>query len=214
MGADINDMNLNTILNLDPSLKQIVRGYKNGDKTLDVILTDFWDLLQEPTILSPLQVDDGKPGSDSDHKGVQVLPRTNLSGCGAPMREKVCVRPFPESIRAAFSLDLQGSIWRSLQDIMSTTELVDKFETTSRNLVDKYFPEKLVSVGPTDLPYFTEQLRSLKRTRLRAYNRHGRRSPDYLQAKNAFDVKLQAEAIKYRKKVIQEMAQEDQPTLP
>ena len=63
----------------------------------------------------------------------------------------------------------------------------------------------MVSVGPTDLPYFTEQLRSLKRTRLRAYTRHGRRSPEYLQAKNAFDVKLQAEAIKYRKKVIQEV---------
>ena len=47
MGADINDMNLNMLLNLDPSLKLIVHGFtnKNGDKTLDVILTECYNLL-------------------------------------------------------------------------------------------------------------------------------------------------------------------------
>ena len=81
-------MKLDSLLNLDPTLKQIVQGFtnKNRDKTLDVILTDCHHLMQEPTILPPLQVDDGKVGVDSDYQGVQVLPRTNLASQGAALR--------------------------------------------------------------------------------------------------------------------------------
>ena len=66
-------------------------------------------------------------------------------------------------------------------------------------------PRKVVSVGPNDLPYFSEEVRGLKRTRLRAYDQFGRRSIQYLQAKEAFEKKLRREAIKYREKVTQEV---------
>ena len=72
-------------------------------------------------------------------------------------------------------------------------------------MVDTYFSEKVVSVGPNDLPYFSEELRGLKRTRLRAYDQFGRRSIQYLQATEAFEKKLKREAIKYREKVTQEV---------
>ena len=72
-------------------------------------------------------------------------------------------------------------------------------------VVDSCFPEKLVTVGPRDLPYFSEPLRRLKRNRLRAYDRHGRRSREYQEAKEAFEVKLNREAVKYREKVTQEV---------
>ena len=93
MGADINDMKLDSLLSLDPSLKQIVQGFtnKNGDKTLDVVITDCHALMQEPTILAPLQVDEGKVGVDSDQKGVQVLPKTNLACQGATLRKRINV---------------------------------------------------------------------------------------------------------------------------
>jgi hypothetical protein len=99
LGADVNDMNLDTLRALDPSLKQLVtfKTNKNLTKTLDIILTDCPELLQEPTRLPPLQVDQGKPGKDSDHHGVQVLPRTSLAPQGSSRREKITVRPFPES---------------------------------------------------------------------------------------------------------------------
>ena len=207
LGADINDMKLDSLLNLDPTLKQIVQGFtnKNRDKTLDVILTDCHHLMQEPTILPPLQVDDGKVGVDSDYQGVQVLPRTNLASHGATLREKITVRPFPESIRARFSLQLQNEDWASVQSDLSPTEMVDKFENTSKDLVDTFFPQKTVSVGPADLPYFTEELRKLKRTRLRAYDQHGRRSHQYIRAKELFDEKLQRESTKYREKIMLEV---------
>ena len=94
MAGDRNDLKVEAITSLDPSLRQLVEGYTNkkGDKTLDVILTDSHDVLQEPSILPPLQVDEDKDGKDSDHKGVQCLPRTNSAPLGGPVRQKVTVR--------------------------------------------------------------------------------------------------------------------------
>ena len=43
-----------------------------------------------------MQVDEGKVGKDSDHAGVEVLPRNTLARGGGAVREKVKVRPFPE----------------------------------------------------------------------------------------------------------------------
>ena len=144
-------------------------------------------------------------GVDSDHKGVQVLPSTNLASQGAPLREKIEVRPFPESQRASFSIQLQKEDWASFHNDMSSTEMVDNLEKISKDMVDSFFPNKTIYVGPADLPYFTEELRKLKRIILRAYDQHGRRSLVYLKAKEAFDEKLQREAVKYREKISQEV---------
>ena len=88
LGADINDMKLDLLLALDPTLKQIVRGVtnKNQDKTLDVIIMDCQNLYQKPSILPPMTVDSGKVGKDSDHNGVEALSRTNLAPEGSTMR--------------------------------------------------------------------------------------------------------------------------------
>ena len=96
MAGDRNDLRVEAITSLDPTLKQLVRDFTNkkGDKILDVILTDCHDILQEPTILPPLQVDEDKEGKDSDHKGVQCLPMTSLSPQGVAVREKIWVRRF------------------------------------------------------------------------------------------------------------------------
>ena len=62
LAGDRNDMRTEAITDLDPTLRQVVKHFtnKNGDKVLDVILTDSRDLLQEPSLLPPLQVDDNK----------------------------------------------------------------------------------------------------------------------------------------------------------
>ena len=92
-------MDIDLLCRLDPSLKQLVRGVTNKkkDKLLDVVYTDCPNLFQEPSILPPMQVDEGKQGKDSDHAGVEVLPRNTLARGGGAVREKVKVRPFPET---------------------------------------------------------------------------------------------------------------------
>ena len=165
LAGDRNDMRVEAITDLDPTLKQLVKGFtnKNNDKTLDVILTDSRDLLQEPSLLPPLQVDDRKEGKDSDHKGVQCLPRDNVASQGGAIREKLTVRRFPESRILDFGLALANEDWGLNEDEMNMDKMVDVFVNHSDLMVDKFFPRKVVMVGPEEKPYFTEELRHLKR---------------------------------------------------
>jgi hypothetical protein len=144
VAGDRNDMAIDLITTLDPTLKQVVRGYTNKLKTklLDVVYTDCQDLLQEPSILPPMQVDEGKVGKDSDHCGVELLPRTNLAPAGRTVREKVTVRPYPESKLIDFGFLLVNESWNNLKDNMSSTEMVDSFVSLNNKLVDKGFPTK------------------------------------------------------------------------
>ena len=204
LAGDRNDMDINLLCTLDPTLRQLVRGFtnKNKDKVLDVVYTDCPNLFQEPTILPPMQVDEGKVGKDSDHAGVQVLPRTNLAREGGAVREKVRVRPFPESGIISFGFSLIEEDWSGMvEDDMSSADMVDKFVSLNDNMVDSMFPEKEIQVGPGDLPYFTEELRQLKRQRLRAYTMHGGKSIRYTRLKQRFDHMLEREATKYIRKI-------------
>ena len=191
LGADINEMKLDVLLALDPTLKQIVRGVtnKNQDKTLDVFVMDCQDLYQRPTILPPMTVDEGKVGKDSDYNGVEALPRTNLAPEGNSMREEVRVQPFPDSGMAEFGCTLLQEDWSMLEGEETSTSMVNIFKNHSEDLVNKQFPFKTVHIGKQDLPYFTEELRRLKRRRQRAY-RKGKRSKEYIEAKKVFDDKL------------------------
>ena len=149
----------------------------------------------------------GKQGKDSDHYGVEVLPRTNLAPKAGALREKIKVQRFPESKIVDFGFHLVDESWSNLKENMSTTDLVDIFVRTNSNLVDKVFPSKEVLVGPKDLPYFTEELRLLKRQRLRAYTTHGGKSVQYLNLKARFEDKLKSEAMKYVSKIETEVSE-------
>ena len=208
LAGDRNDMDIDLLCTLDPTLRQLVRGVtnKNKDKVLDVVYTDCPSLFQEPSILPPMQVDEGKVGKDSDHAGVMVLPRNNLAREGGEVRERIRVRPFPESGIINFGLRLIEEDWGAMEEEdMSSSDMVDSFVSLNNNMVDSVFPEKEIQVGPGDLPYFSEELRHLKRQRLRAYNNHGGKSPQYLRLKQRFHHILEREARKYVKKIENEV---------
>ena len=192
LAGDRNDMRVEAITDLDPTLKQLVKGFtnKNNDKTLDVILTDSRDLLQEPTLLPPLQVDDRKEGKDSDHKGVQCLPRDNVAPQGGAIREKLTVRRFPESKVLDFGLALAKEDWGLNEEKMNVDEMVEAFVVHNNLMVDKFFPTKVVMVGPEEKPYLTEELRHLNWRSKQTNSRHGRRGLKSITLKDTFDRKL------------------------
>ena len=149
-----------------------------------------------------MKVDQGNVGKDSDHYGVQVLPRTNMEPMGTTIREKVIVQRFPDSRLEAFGyLELGHEDWSFLEASSTTTDIVKEFKAHSERMIDEAFPKKKVLVGPDDLPYYTEELRTLKRQKLRAYQRHGQNSNQFNALKAKYDVKLKKEAQKYRSKI-------------
>ena len=52
--------------------------------------------------------------------------------------------------------------------------MVENLENMSSSLLQKTFPEKKICIHENDKPWFTEQLRSLKRQRMREYSKMGK----------------------------------------
>ena len=73
---------------------------------------------------------------------------------------------------------------------MTMDKMVDAFKEHNKTFVDKFFPEKEILAGPEDKPYFTEELRQIKRRRQRIYAKYGRRHRKYISLKQIFDDKL------------------------
>ena len=68
-----------------------------------------------------------------------------------------------------------------------------------------YSALKKVTLAQGDLPYFTEELKSLRRQRNRVYTKEGK-GKKYDELQSTFQTKLKSEAEKYRMKIIQEVA--------
>ena len=83
---------------------------------------------------------------------------------------------------------------------MTPSRMVQHFEDTLKTLVSETFPERKIIVKSDDRPYFTENLRKLKRMRQRHYYKHGR-SEKYLELKANFEEKLNTEKLKYIEKI-------------
>ena len=128
-----------------------------------------------------------------------------MAPSGGSVRETIQVQRFPDSKILEFGLALVDCSWEFLDGPLGVTEMVDRFEINHKMLVDKTFPQKDVQVGNDDKPYFTEELRQIKRRRQRAYSLHGRRSKLYIKLKQLFDSKLLNEARKYTLKIQNEV---------
>ena len=75
ISGDRNDLSIQRLLCVDPSLRQIVHKSTRGPNILTVVLTDLQAYYEEPFIVPPIQVDDPSKGVPSDHNGVVVVPR-------------------------------------------------------------------------------------------------------------------------------------------
>ena len=82
--------------------------------------------------------------------------------------------------------------------------MVSSFQNKLCNLVNDVFPEKVIRIKSNDLPYFNEELRKLKRQRLRVYNKEGK-SAKYLELLDLFKQKLGIQLEKYKDKLLTEV---------
>ena len=85
-------------------------------------------------------------------------------------------------------------------DNLSPQHMVEKFQAVTSELMVSTFPVKKIIISTDDKPWFNEELRKLKRLRLREYGRNGR-SSKYLKIVSSFDLKSKTEIAKYIQKV-------------
>ena len=203
--GDKNSLDDKKLLALDPNFNQIVSQNTRKDKILSIIITDLQSYFHVPEIIPPVPVDVQGRGVPSDHDGVFAVPISNFNSQRKSVSRKIEVRPLPESLMLEFGEQLAKEEWNFLSPEMNSTELVDKFECYTSDLINSVFPLKTVTVSDFDKPYITEELKRLRRQRQRIYAKTGR-SPRYLAIKSQFDLRLRAEVLKYQEKVTAEVS--------
>ena len=135
----------------------------------------------------------------SDHNGVIAIPICNESESLTRLKVKKWIRPLPESLIPSFEAKFKQQNFQALHNL-SSSQMVDRFHTIVNNTLSDIFPEKKICISPYDVPWFTEELRHLKRQRQRQYIRHGK-NEKYEELKSIFDEKLKCEKLKYRAKI-------------
>ena len=134
-----------------------------------------------------------------DHNGVFATPNTNLNQPPTRTKIKKSVRPIPDSLLHIFQTKLESENFEVLNNL-PIQEMVSRFQSVTNNLFCQTFPQKEITVSPEDQPWFNEQLRKLKRLRLKEYSRHGH-SEKYNEIRIKFEVMSKAAIKKYKNKI-------------
>ena len=206
ISGDKNSLDEKNILALNPNFRQIVSKNTRNDKILTIVITDLQGFYHVPMIIPPVPVDIPGQGVPSDHNGVMAVPLTTANSQRSSVPKKVKVRPLPDSLVSKFGCLLVQEDWSFLDSELSSTEMVDLFEKYTSQLIENTFPEKQVTISDRDLPYMTEELKLLRRRRIRAYKK-GSRCAKYIELQELFDQKLKTEAKKYHQKILLEVAE-------
>ena len=91
LAGDTNDLKLDSILDLNANLKQVVKSPTrlNPPRMLDPIITTLSSFYQLPQILPPLDADPDKNGKPSDHLMVLMPALTSLNNKPARTNKEV-----------------------------------------------------------------------------------------------------------------------------
>ena len=200
LSGDMNLMDLDTILTMDSSLRQIVTVPTRKDKILDVVVTNLGEFYEVPIALPPLQPDDPRHGKPSDHQGVLVSPIPQV--VSKATHRSIKVRRFPENKLQIFGQIIGNEKWTFLDPNLNPTQLVELFQFYSCKMTDAIFPEKNIKISQNDKPYFTEKLQKLKRLRCREYSKNGK-SEKYKDLAHEFQRLLKTEIGNYKAKIIE-----------
>ena len=99
IAGDTNRLNLSPILDLSPTLKQVVTipTRLNPDAILDPIITSLAKYYCEPVTKPPISNDQGNGGKPSDHLVVLMHPLSSVLDCPPRQYKTVTCRPLTDS---------------------------------------------------------------------------------------------------------------------
>ena len=202
IAGDRNQISISALLSIEPSARQLVTKPTHGNNVLDVVCTNLFNCYRDPEILPPLTPDVASQGAPSDHFGVLLLPSANQSY--SRKRKIKYIRPMPDSLISSYKENLANVNFAELFKNMSTDTMTDTLVDITTKLFTQTFPEKRIVIYDSDKPWFNEELRALKRKRIREYTKHGK-SLKYLDIADTFATKMKEAANKYTEKLKEEV---------
>ena len=148
------------------NLKQVVSKLARNGSILDLILTDFHKLYNDPEILTPL--------GSSDHNLVKWSPRPACSGTNKASKNKnnkILIRRYPRGVLNAFGRWASSQDWfANVEPDSSADTLAEHFTLQVLNAIDLYFPLKQIKVHETDKPWLTPYIQDLVKQRQKVFS--------------------------------------------
>ena len=205
IAGDTNRLNLSPILNLSPSLKQVVKvpTRLNPDAILDVIITTLSKYYMDPVTKPPINNDAGN-GKPSDHLVLLMEPITRALDCPPRQYSSVEFRPITDSGMVKFGLWLSEQTWASLY---RENDVHKKAEVFQQMLMDKFyeiFPVKKLRVCAEDKPWISLHLKNLDRKRKREFYKN-KNSPKWEKLNTEFLEKLDEEKQNYYENIVDDL---------
>ena len=203
IAGDSNDLNLKSILQLDPRMRQIVTSPTrlNPDAILDPIITTLGNYYQPPVCLPPLGADPGSGGRSSDHLIVVGRPVNTANSKSARIYRHVTVRPLPQSGWNKLTVWMESQDWKEIILESDIHKKADNLHTLLMNKINEIFPEKKCKFTDDDQPWFTPQLKKLHRKKKREYQKN-RKSEKYKKLEELFNIKESKAKNMFKKSMI------------
>ena len=204
MAGDTNKLKLDTILNLDDRMKQIVKNPTrlNPDEILDPIITSLGTYYQTPVCLPSLGADNGI--TQSDHLTVIAEPLTAISIKPARVIKKVQVRRLPQSGKDLMRAWISQQSWDEVITAESAHEKAVILQSMLLEKTDQFFPVQTISFSSDDKPWFTPELKELDKRRKFDYRRKIR-SSKWKALNSRFKGKVLQTKAKYYKNKVEEL---------
>ena len=208
VAGDVNRTDYTDVIDSYGALKQCVTVGTRKDATLEIILSDLLNLYHPPTVIDPLEVDEGKTGKNSDHNIVIFAPRSNPNFKVERKKRTIKTRPIPDSRIPLFGRDIQQQNWQDIFSESNIDEKVVKFHKTIVDICEKHFPVKTIKISNLDQKWLTPELKTLSRKIKKEFFRH-RRSQKWKRLKAEFKTKKKVSIQKFHKHFVTELKMSD-----
>ena len=167
-------MNLDTILQLSPNLKQVVQDPTrlNPPKILDPIITTLSRFYQKPECLPPLDTDPDCDGNPADHMMVKMIPLSLINNQCARRKKLVRFRPFNTEKVKKMQEWIDKEEWLEVQEVNSAHEKMKIVQNILVTKYDEFFPEVSKTITSDDQPFYLNKLKKMKRRKNREFHKH------------------------------------------
>jgi hypothetical protein len=205
--GDTNDLNLDSILQLSPNLKQVVQNPTrlNPPKILDPIITTLSSYYQMPECLAPLDPDPDCDGKPADHLMVKMKPLSVLNNQSARRKKTVAFRPFnAERVQLMHDWIVKEE-WIEVKNETSAHKKMVILQNLLVQKYDEFFPEITKVITSDDQPFFLNKLRKMKRRKSREFHKHRKSNKWNLMNKN-YQIELEKAKKDYYKMKIKNLS--------
>ena len=173
LGGDKNDLNIQLLLDIDPSFRQIVSGPTYKQAVLDVLVTDIGQYYMVPIIRPPVQPDNPATASPSDHRIAFAKAKTSSS---EPVKREVMtqvVRPLSADALSSFASWVQHESWEYVYDGADPSDMVNRFNNLVALNLDLHCPSKTIKTTNLDGKLSSAAVKQASRRKNREYHKHG-----------------------------------------